>query len=182
MLPASTSKPGIDILNPNANTQRSICATNSSARAGFLLDNLSNRDFASLEIPPVPDIDVVTEDAQQESRFSVEEEKEKEDAQATSTCSLGSVEAEGATLDHEQSEEGEEGAGPSIEEQKKMIKDSTNCLKEKLKAKELTLEQKHEILMELKKLTTKRKTLEFQVRKGKMSPDELLEWKKKEIN
>ena len=138
------------------------------------MDNLSNGDFSPLEIPPVyvPDIDVVTEDAQQESRFSVDEEKE--DAQATSTCSLGSVEAEGATLDHEQSEDREEGAGPSIEERKKVIKDSTNCLKEKLKAEEFTLEQKNEILMELKKLTTKRKTLEFQVRKGKMSPDELL--------
>ena len=63
-----------------------------------------------------------------------------------------------------------------------MIKDSTNCLKEKLKAEELTLEQKNEILMEMKKLRTKRKALEFQVCKGKMSPDELLEWKKKERN
>ena len=74
--------------------------------------------------------------------------------------------SEGATLDHdrEQSEDREEGAGPSIEERKKMIKDSSHCLKEKLKAEELTLEQKNEILMELKKLRTKRKTLEFQVR------------------
>ena len=75
-----------------------------AGRAGFLLDNLSNGDFSPLEIPPVyvPDIDVVTEDAQQVLRLSVEEEKE--DAQATSTCFLGSVETEGTTLNRKQSE------------------------------------------------------------------------------
>ena len=137
------------------NTQRSICATASSAREGCLLDlekqieitdNLSNGDFSPLEIPPV--LDAVTEDAQQVLRLSVEEEKE--DAQATSTCFLGSVETEGTTLNRKQSEVREEGAGPSIKEWKKLIKDSTNCLKEKLKAEELTLEQKNKILMEMK--------------------------------
>ena len=105
-------------------------------------------------------------------------EEEKQDVHATTTYFVGSVEVEGSTVE-QRKHHTEEGVGPSIEEQKEVIADSTNCLKERLQAEELTLEQKKEIQIEMKKLRTEKKALELQTRKGKMAPDELLEWRKK---